>query len=655
MRENIPKVARHGLWLIVGLELTSICLQISTSAVGMATSVTVATFGLLGIGWLILLIALAGGRQFRRPLWLGSLMLVTIIAVALWAGSQIAATPGYGVDEAALDQWAAQLALHGANPYTHSLGAALRIFSVPMSGRSFLRDGHLVTTLSYPALAFEIYYPFLLLGWTTQLAIVTNVALWILTILLIYCWLPRSAKPLALVVALFPLYLNYVISGFAVVIALPLVVWAARRLPDERRDLRHWYGSAVLLGFAAAVNQWVWVLLPFVWAAHLIAPSPLAATKRWRWGRVLIHSGLTLGAFALPNLPFILRNFPAWWHGVLYPLIAPLVPAGQGWTEVALSGIGNVGTWHQTTVFAIFTGMLILYARYANAWESLTFVIPGVVLFWASRSFSLYWMLGVVPSLTLYASGQVAYPGRKELRAFGAGVVTLVSVALVSSLLVPGIPARLQVVNWSQGGPDAYINAVTVRLHNIGSYPMVLPTLFLSTSTGLMGTWHPNKPNVHLIPPRATRQLTLTSSQFDAMLPPGSPFRIVAVSATGATIASSIVQPPVVHLTIQATRMHQTLTIRVSMRGLWDQPLHEAGARIALSQVIDTPSGILPGTATINHAPPGQSPVVARTNRNGVATFGIRLLTIKQVVTFQANLLGRYGIVANSLPVAAYP
>lgn len=655
MRKNFHKIARNGLWLFVGLELTATCLQVSTSAVGLGTGVTIATFGLLSVGWIILILALVGGTRFRRPIWLGLLALLIGLVLLLWAGSQVMTTPGYGVDEAALDQWAAQLAWHGVNPYSHSLRAGLRFFSVPMSGLSFFRNGHLVTTLSYPALAFEVYWPFLWFGWTTQLPIILNVTLWIMTIVLLFRWLPRHGKPMALVVALFPLYLNYVISGFAVVIALPLVVWAARRIPDERRDLQKWYGSAALLGFAAAVNQWVWVLLPFVWAAHLVAPPDFATGARWRWSRLIKHAGTTVAAFALPNLPFLLRDFPAWCHGVLFPLIAPLAPGGQGWSAVVLSGIGSIGVWHQIIVYLLFVGMLVVYLAYANSWELLTFLLPSVVLFWSARSFSLYWMLGVIPSLALWASGRVHYPRRRELRSLGIVLIAFIGINLASSLLVPGLPARVQVAGWSQGGPDAYINNVSITIQNTGKHPLPQPTFFLRTPTGLAGLWHPVQATATPIPAGAARRLTLTTSHFAAMIPPQTPFRVVAVTANGSAKASVVAQPRIVHLVLETRKIGRQLTIRVFMRGRWNQPLHEAGSRIALSQVKATPSGTLPGTATINHAQPGQSPVVARTNQKGVATFRIHLPSTKQTLTFQADLVGQHGTLAYSSPVSTDP
>ena len=82
-------------------------------------------------------------------------------ALAIWSYFQVYMAPDYGTDEIAFDQYAAQLALHGINPYLHSMAAAFPLFHVSPNGYTFLLNGRPVTTLSYPALSFEAYLPLL--------------------------------------------------------------------------------------------------------------------------------------------------------------------------------------------------------------------------------------------------------------------------------------------------------------------------------------------------------------------------------------------------------------------------------------------------------------------------------------------------------------
>ena len=77
----------------------------------------------------------------------------------MWSYTQIVAAPGYGTDEVAFDQYAAQLLLHGINPYVHSMARAFSLFHVSPNGYTFRLTGQPVTSLSYPALSFLVYVP----------------------------------------------------------------------------------------------------------------------------------------------------------------------------------------------------------------------------------------------------------------------------------------------------------------------------------------------------------------------------------------------------------------------------------------------------------------------------------------------------------------
>ena len=97
-----------------------------------------------------------------------------------WSYFQVFTAPDYGTDEIAFDQYAAQLALHGINPYLHSMAPAFPLFHVSPNGYTFQLNGQPVTALSYPALSFEAYLPLLALGVTTQAAVWVDVAAWAL-------------------------------------------------------------------------------------------------------------------------------------------------------------------------------------------------------------------------------------------------------------------------------------------------------------------------------------------------------------------------------------------------------------------------------------------------------------------------------------------
>ena len=156
-------------------------------------------------------------------------LFAVLVALALWSYFQVFIAPDYATDEIAFDQYAAQLALHGINPYLHSMAPAFPMFHVSPNGYTFQLNGQPVTTLSYPALSFEAYLPLLALGLTTQAAVWIDVAAWALGAVILYAVLPRNLAPLATVVASVDIYIGYAAGGVTDCLFVPLLVaprWA---------------------------------------------------------------------------------------------------------------------------------------------------------------------------------------------------------------------------------------------------------------------------------------------------------------------------------------------------------------------------------------------------------------------------------------------
>ena len=145
------------------------------------------------------------------------------------------------------------------------MAPSFNLFRVPPDGFTYTLSGAPVTQLSYPALSFELYIPFLALGWSTQLAVGLNVAAWSASILLLFALLPRRFRAAALVLGSLTTYVAYAVGGVTDVLYVPLLIGAAyrwNRFPSER-GWHKWRGP-VFLGLAMSVKQEPWLLLPFV-------------------------------------------------------------------------------------------------------------------------------------------------------------------------------------------------------------------------------------------------------------------------------------------------------------------------------------------------------------------------------------------------------
>ena len=192
---------------------------------GTWVAVPVVLMGLTGLLAIVAAWLPAGTLSGRRQRQLDLFVLVAVIAaLAIWSYFQIYNAPDYGTDEIAFDQYAAQLALHGINPYLHSMAAAFPLFHVSPNGYTFLLNGQPVTKLSYPALAFEQYLPLLAMGITTQAAVWTDVAAWALGAVVLYAVLPRKLAPLAAVVVSLDVFTGYAVGGVTDFLFMPLLI-----------------------------------------------------------------------------------------------------------------------------------------------------------------------------------------------------------------------------------------------------------------------------------------------------------------------------------------------------------------------------------------------------------------------------------------------
>ena len=199
-------------WTVAGCALLNWSVQLlsATTSFSWVTSFVVAAggWGLLTIflSWLPASSALWVGRSRGVFAWLTALMVVG--ALIAWGYVQVRYAPGYGTDELAFDQYAGGLAQHGLDPYLHSMAPSFSLFHVSPDGYTYSLTGAPVTQLSYPALAFLVYVPFLALGWSAQLAVVLNVVAWGVTILLMFALLPRRVRPAALVIGSVGVYVS---------------------------------------------------------------------------------------------------------------------------------------------------------------------------------------------------------------------------------------------------------------------------------------------------------------------------------------------------------------------------------------------------------------------------------------------------------------
>lgn len=637
-------------WTLAALMLLGLSIQISFTATTfplvIAASIVLAVAGLA-----TLVIAWTRTMSVPRALpWV--LLALTLLAVVVTSITQVYNSPAYGTDEIAFDQYAANLALHGHNPYLHSMARSFAAYHVSPNGYTFHLDGTPVTSLSYPALAFLLYLPLLALGLHSQVAVIVNVVAWLAATLLLFVLTPRRLAPLAVVVGGLSFYVSYAVGGVTDALFVPFVVVAAYRWDRfaTSSSWRYAYGP-IALGLAMSIKQTPWFALPFV----LVALWREAARARgWLRGLTVPvrYAAWAALAFALTNADYLIHSPVTWWHHITTPMSGDVVPAGQGLVGLSLFlrvGGGNLRLFALLSLGVLLV-LLVVVALGPAAVKQTIFALPSIVLFFASRSFGNYF-IAMIPAAVVGAVTVAAHrraEGRLPsfaVRAFAIGIPSSACAALFAASLMTAAPLTIDVLGIRTTGQLATVEQITVAVHNRTGHA-VSPAFTIDEGGNYTTFWR----IVHgpgELAAGATTSYTLESPSFFAQPSVLGGFQVVAFSDHPAAVShTAAYTPSSLHIALDpsvVTRpvpVGQPVTVAAQLLDRLDRPVHRADVPIFLGQIIYAQAGLEYATVRINDSRPGATPVVARTNAEGAATFVLRATGANSdPVYFEANLV----------------
>jgi uncharacterized membrane protein len=618
-------------------------------------AVAVAVLGLAGLLAIItawLPERVIGRRAQRGTDW--AVLILVLGALAAWSYFQVFQAPDYGTDEIAFDQYAAQLALHGINPYLHSMAAAFPLFHVSPNGYTFQLSGQPVTSLSYPALSFEAYLPLLALGLSTQAAVWTDVAAWALGGIVLFAVLPKRLGPIVVALLSLDVYIGYAVGGVTDFLFVPLLIGAAVRW-DRFPWLKGpaaWRGP-VLLGLAMAVKQTPWLVVPFV-LVSIVAESRRG--RGWRQARrdALRYLGIALAAFLVPNLPYLVQDPAAWLRGILTPLMSGAVPAGQGLISLSLSLPVGGGSLRDYTIAAlvVMAAALVCYVVAYPLLKPAAFLLPSVVLFFASRSFGSYLVMLIPPAIAAAATvrrppGLTCWRHWKwAVAGCGAACAAAITAALTSAS-----PMTMAIQSVRTTGQLASVEQLGLTVTN-NTAGRLRPAFTIEDGISATAFWRRLTGPPELAPHQRARYVIEAPSYF-AMPSITSGFQVLgfsqdpaSVSRTSAYVASQwrvVLQPAAISAPV---RRGKNITVHAQIVNRLDSPVRAAGVSVYLGQVIYAQRGLQYSQATINSSLPGQTPIRAVTDARGIATFVISSPASGNPVYFEANLVK---------PASAYP
>lgn len=592
----------------------------------------------------------SGDSRYRNFVLFGSVILFCGVFL-FWTYFQILQFPSYGTDEMAFDQYAAQLLVHGLNPYNHSMAPSFNLYQVSPNGYTWSVKGTPVTSLSYPALSFLVYVPFMLLGLYSQLAVWVNAFAWVLTVVLAFFLTPKSARGFVLIISSLSIYVTYAVGGVTDVLFLPMLVVVAftwKRFVTSDSKFR--FLIPVLFGFAMSVKQTPWLVLPFIVIAIVHEEYQYSKNRRAAIKKAGSFFAFSIGAFMLTNLPFLLQDPGAWLRGIETPFVGSNVPAGEGLISLSLFLHIGGGSLFAFTVLGSCTLLFVLalFALKYNAFSGWLFVLPSIPLALTSRSFGSYLVMLVIPGLVDQTSGvKLVVPpvfSKRELGFVASGVL-LVGAVGIYALTKPS-PLSLTISSIHTSGQLATVDKVQVTLDNHTS-GYLSPSFTADEGGSLTAFWQVlSGPN--LLRPHSTASFTLGAPNFYAMPSLTGGFQIVAFTSSGsATISHSGAYVPTLwHLVLNpdavdhVVRYGHNVTFSAQIVDEYNIPVHASGVAVYMGQIIYAQRGLIFGEATINQGNAGQTPVVALTNKLGVATFTITdLVKEPDPIYFEANLV----------------
>jgi len=621
----------------------------------------------VGFGAILIAVLVAATCQTEQALRRLDIVVLALAAVliAAWSASQLYFSPAYATDEAAFEQYAAQLLLHGHDPYIRNMLPALTEFRVPIQYATLTVSGTVSSVFAYPALSFLLAVPAIEMTHGVQAIVIANVFFLAIEMVLFFVLLPRHYRGLAVLVAVgLPILFGYTLAGVNDTLLAPFLIVVAYKWTDTGRQGTLGPAGAlkaICLGLAASVSQLAWFIAPFV----LLATWKMRRPSLGRRGAFLIagrYLGLVLGSFLLVNGPFIIWHPKAWLDGVLTPLTQHAIPYGQGLVDLTVFfhfGGGNLAAYNYAS-FAICGALIVVYLLYFPSLWRATFVLPSLILFFPTRSLAEYfmtliavWTISFVsagngprftaaddPAVHLHRRSTTAR--RRWMAGLGVGAFSPAAVCLVIAVVTPA-PLFLQIRSIVTNGQLQSVWQMAVQATN-RSRDTLTPHFAANYVGQMTSFWHVTAGPVRLRPGQ-TASYTLVAPNLGSMPGITEPFVLQAVTAAPDTISSTALYTPqsfdcyiTPSYVDEVEPLGRSVSLQVELRSPYGAQVHEGGIRVALGQVIYAQNALIPAEATIDNAPEGQTPVLAVTDPDGVATFRVRdsYVQVGNPVYFQA-------------------
>ncbi len=336
------------------------------------------------LGFLSLVGAAGYTERYRRLAHYFLLFIYLVSAVGLGYNNIRYLNPGYGTDAVAFNHYSAELCINGKNPYSQSMQGSFERFNMEQKLHTVDVEGKKIDKLSYPALSFLLYTPFIALGvdnvnWVHLLA-------HLVALLLLFFFSPDWLRPIVPLVMFLDLeFIHFSTGGVTDVMFLPFLIltvcfWRKNKL---------W--AALFWAAACCVKQQPWFLAPFMAVAIIneqFSTGPRAVVKQL--GRYFLPAA---GLFLVINLPFIIGSPKGWFTSIFTPLGKPLIMYGAGLVNLTTGGgVGAPRLIYTLLALATLVALLCAYYLFYENIKAAMWVMPGMILWMAPRSLTSYFI-----------------------------------------------------------------------------------------------------------------------------------------------------------------------------------------------------------------------------------------------------------------------
>ncbi|HSO32514.1 MAG TPA: hypothetical protein VLT33_08360 [Labilithrix sp.] len=381
-----PKTSERLTWLVLAALSWKFSQLGEQRGIGSAEPLAVLTIVLgatVGLAALVIALSDRAGAWLRSPRILGLFAFFVTAYVVVDVLARAHTVYHFTTDADVFTDYGARLLLAGKNPYDTSLYGAMVAHRVPIELQTPLADGGFSDRLAYPSLSFLLLVPFVALGIPTTLFY--GLAL-CGCLFLLFRRAPVELRPLVLVPFFADTtYLAYSFGGltdatWALILCLVVVAW--------KRPMT----AAVLVGLACSYKQHAWLLVPFI-----LVRVAKEATPEQRMRAVVKFAAVVGATFVVTQLPFFLWNPRAWMTGVLEPLVASMVPLGEGPSAfLPQSGVAIPKVAFALAFWSAYLALLVVSASW-SAGYLLMWIGPSLAFVLNYRSFTSYWIYNVLP------------------------------------------------------------------------------------------------------------------------------------------------------------------------------------------------------------------------------------------------------------------